>query len=510
MSISLEKLVESKTNPRKRFDEQGIRELADSMKKGQVVPCLVRPIAGGKYELVCGARRFRAAKLAGIKTLECCVSKDMTDNEVGRVQLVENLQRADLHPMEEAEQFEALINKHGLTVEQAADQVGKSRKLVSVRLSLLRLVPKARKMFEEGKISVHVAYLVARCPVSGQMEAIEKAEQYVESGLGHTSEMLEDLANELLDQYTRELKNAPFPLDLACEGKPKCGACPHRSSQEKDLFGDAGKGDRCLDGKCWEMKRVFHQLAMVKEAKDKGMEVIRGAEAKRCFSSYGTHHNWDGHRAPYVQSGDSATRLEGVKATVTWGELAKKLGKPGVKQKVLVGPDGVARRVWDVAELTKALVAGKVIKAQSAPRAQAVHTETPEQKAARLRKVQAFQACYQPAVELLTTKVLAMAPEKLVELAHRLKDSGFASVETDIKKCPKHAKASRRRDLPGLVLREIGGKVRNWQTNFDGDVQVIAAAAGVDLKKLERAALENIKVAEAAAAKKPATAKARK
>jgi ParB/RepB/Spo0J family partition protein len=157
-SIPLDQLHESPFNPRKFFDPAALQELADDIKAhGRILsPLLVRPrvpplFAGTDdadaitgYELVFGHRRLRAADLAGLQVVDCMV-RSMTDLEVKRAQISENLQRQDVHPIEEAEGFQALMDDHGETADTIASSTGKSRSYVYGRLKLLQAVPKVRR-----------------------------------------------------------------------------------------------------------------------------------------------------------------------------------------------------------------------------------------------------------------------------------------------------------------------------------------------------------------------------
>jgi len=138
--------------PRKSFDEEKIRELADSIKyHGLLQPILVRP-NDGKYQIVHGERRYRACKLVGLTELRCIV-KDLTDDEKLEIQLIENLQREDLNPIEEAEAFKKLIERYGYTHEQLAAKIGKSREYVSNKVRLLKLPRSIQEALVEGVIA---------------------------------------------------------------------------------------------------------------------------------------------------------------------------------------------------------------------------------------------------------------------------------------------------------------------------------------------------------------------
>lgn len=161
-SLPLSEIVPNKDQPRKTFDEGALQELADSISQhGVLQPLLVRPIASGGYQLVAGERRWRASKMAGLKEVPVVV-KELSDTETMEIAIIENLQREDLNPIEEAEGLQALIDKCGFTQEQIAVSVGKSRPAIANSLRLLKLPPEVRDMAKNGEISAgHARALLA-------------------------------------------------------------------------------------------------------------------------------------------------------------------------------------------------------------------------------------------------------------------------------------------------------------------------------------------------------------
>jgi ParB/RepB/Spo0J family partition protein len=158
-TLLLSQLAESPLNPRKAFGD--LSELAASIKSAGIIEPLVVRQAGKGFEVVAGARRLRAAKKAGLKEVPVVV-RELSDEDVREVQLIENLQREDLHPLEEAEAFEQL-HQIGHSFDEVADRVGRARTSVYERVKLLELVPDARKAFQSGKLTAATALLVARC-----------------------------------------------------------------------------------------------------------------------------------------------------------------------------------------------------------------------------------------------------------------------------------------------------------------------------------------------------------
>lgn len=151
--------------PRKHFDEEALQELADSIAEhGIIQPLTVRKLSSGYYQIIAGERRWRAARLAGLQEVPVIVM-EADDRKAAELAMIENLQREDLNPMEEAAGFQSLIETYHMTQEEAARQVGKSRSAVTNALRLLGLAPSVRKLVEDGKLSAgHARALVPLSP----------------------------------------------------------------------------------------------------------------------------------------------------------------------------------------------------------------------------------------------------------------------------------------------------------------------------------------------------------
>ena len=147
--------------PRKEFDDESLGELADSIKKhGILQPLLVRPISNGGFQIVAGERRWRAARLAELKEVPAVI-KELDDKQVAQLALVENLQREDLNPVDEALGYQSLMDTYGMTQQEAADAVGKPRSSVANSLRLLALCAAARELLSSGELSAGHGKLLA-------------------------------------------------------------------------------------------------------------------------------------------------------------------------------------------------------------------------------------------------------------------------------------------------------------------------------------------------------------
>lgn len=152
-TLNINEIIPNKEQPRKTFDRTALEELADSIRQhGVLQPLLVRPLPNGAYQLVAGERRWRASRLAELKEVPVII-KELTDTEAMEIAIIENLQREDLNPIEEAEGLQTLIDKCGFTQEEVATSVGKSRPAITNALRLLKLPEDVREMTKKGEIS---------------------------------------------------------------------------------------------------------------------------------------------------------------------------------------------------------------------------------------------------------------------------------------------------------------------------------------------------------------------
>ena len=167
--------------PRKRFDEETLAALAESIRlHGILQPLTVRRLASGYYQIIAGERRWRAAKLAGLREVPAVIV-EADDRKVMELGLIENLQREDLNPMEEAMGYQALIEEYGLTQEEAARRVGKSRPAVANALRLMALPDAVRALVEEGKLSAGHARALLSLPRAEEQKKL--AQKVVAEGL---------------------------------------------------------------------------------------------------------------------------------------------------------------------------------------------------------------------------------------------------------------------------------------------------------------------------------------
>ena len=181
VKLKLTDIEPNKGQPRKHFDETALSELAQSIEKhGVIQPLLVRPLSAGGYQLVAGERRWRAARIAGLTQVPVVI-RDLSDEDAMALSLIENLQREDLDPIEEAEGYRTLMETFGITQEEAAARVGKSRPAVANLMRLLSLPKDVRAMVSAGTLSP--GHARALLPLAEDALIAQFAKEIVEKGL---------------------------------------------------------------------------------------------------------------------------------------------------------------------------------------------------------------------------------------------------------------------------------------------------------------------------------------
>ena len=247
--IPINRIQESKTNPRRQFDESKLVELAGNIRQhGVLQPVLVRPLPDGEdgfYELVAGARRYRASKLAGRGTIPASI-RELTDTECLELQLIENLQRADVHELDEARGYAALmqLQPETYTVETLAEKIGRSEKYVYARLRLTHLVDEVQQAFCTAKLTVAHAFEIARLQPNDQRRAIAECfpQHRTVAAIAKDQKAEAVTVRQLREWIEREIHlditNAPFdPQDEALlPAAGSCAACPKRTGNNPLLF----------------------------------------------------------------------------------------------------------------------------------------------------------------------------------------------------------------------------------------------------------------------------------
>jgi ParB family chromosome partitioning protein len=317
-NLPLSLLNVSKTNPRRTFDEVALKELAESIRaQGILSPLLVRPLTENGFEIVFGERRYRAAQLAEQDTVPVRI-KQMTDAEALEAQLVENLIRAEIHPMEEAQGFRALLTLEDpkYSIEQIAAKVGKSPAFVASRLKLTDLVSTAVEAFYAGEIGVGHALLMAKLPADQQEQALSACFKEVYNGASKPARILLPVRNLQFwidSNILLVLKDAPFNKRDAqlIPTVGSCADCPKRTGHNKLLFGDdlGRQGDRCTDPTCYQAKVQAH-VAQTIAAKPELVQISTAYGSQKEGSPVLPRNKYTAIRDDQPKSKDEAKRPE--------------------------------------------------------------------------------------------------------------------------------------------------------------------------------------------------------
>lgn len=372
-------IVASPFNHRKKFEK--LDELAESMRsKGVVSPITVRPTSkymdtAVTHELVVGERRWRAAKIAKLAVMPA-IERELTDQDVLEIQLIENVQRADVHPLEEADGYKDLIDKHGYDVERIVEKTGKSKAWVYARLKLCALSPVPRKAFLDDKINAEIALLIARIPdaklqaqatkdVLGESDWREYRENGVELAQVEDSEdrgkseslplSVRQARVFIRKRYMLRLDQAPFEVAdvLLLPKAGACTTCSYRTGNQRELFSDVPSADVCTNPPCFEAKKKALWDRKASEASRSGQRVLNERETKNVFENESTRVKYD---SAYIDpSAELPYDLNPGSKAKTWKQALGTL-KPATV--LALDGSGVTRELLDkksaIATLTKA------------------------------------------------------------------------------------------------------------------------------------------------------------
>jgi ParB family transcriptional regulator, chromosome partitioning protein len=317
-NVSLALLSESKTNPRRTFEAIALKELAESIRtQGVLSPLLVRPLTENGFEIVAGARRYRAAQMAEVPTVPIRIVH-LSDAGALEAQLVENLIRSEIHPMEEAQGFRALLDldEPKYSIEQIAAKVGKTPVFVAARLKLADLVPAAVDAFYADEIGVGHAMLLAKLPADQQEQALSACFKEVYNGASKPARILLPVRNLQFwidSNILLILKDAPFNKRDAqlVPAAGSCADCPKRTGHNKLLFGDdlGRQGDRCTDPNCYQAKVSAH-VAQTVAAKPELVQISTAFGGQKEGSSVLPRNKYTAIRDDKPKSKDDAKRPE--------------------------------------------------------------------------------------------------------------------------------------------------------------------------------------------------------
>lgn len=564
--VHLTRTSPDKLNPRQHFDPAGIEDLVESIRQHGIITNLVvrpdwcegtttakeitqrRPIAEGTggFKIVSGERRWRAAnaivesgKLGKFDPGAVPVRvKELTDPEYEELTLAEQLARKELTPMEEARSFKRQLaylgedKKPRHTAESLAKSIGlTSPHAIYERLQLLKLedVPAAAKALDSGKLGLRVATLIARIP---DKEARATAAKEILKGNGNEPMTKLQAADYITENFMRTLAGSPFDQEDAslcretAAGAPdhgkwsgKCSDCPHRTGNNKALFGDVKRGDTCTRPACFEAK-VQALIARVSEkAKAEGKKVLDQAESARVFPEWGRVGEL-GYASELIVL-DSVPEAHLLKAVVksapSWREIVEKLDKKGIKVPIVVAFDQ-SRRPVECAQRDPIIAAAEkagepIFRGKIEPRTK----EDDEFKQRQKEEAEAQKQRLHVSMALMTELLLnssnhvcdGIFMKALLVIARELlssegasfiikwqglkSDSGAFLMDPVDKWLKGMSEKSRHHVAPLLLIAE---KVR-WHGIAAPGVTELAAALGVDPKAVEKKAVADYKAKHA-------------
>jgi len=311
------------------FDKTKLGQLADSIRViGVQQPAVVRRRTEGGYELVAGERRWRASKIAGVETLPCVV-REIDDLTLLKIQTIENLQREDVHPLDEAEGFKRLMEVAGMTADQVAKEVGQTRSYIYHRLKLCSIDDEVREALVKDRISVGHAELVARLPGHRQGEALKMCFGGTWTGVGHIDVLipLKDVRKMIAQELFLELDAASFKKDDAelIEDAGSCTTCPKRTGYVPELFPELKEKDHCTDPACYNAKINAAVQKKREELQQKGEDFVevRGdyGDNPECRNAV-QRYNWQECRKKDPEAKKILIVSGTDKGRVTYGRVA--------------------------------------------------------------------------------------------------------------------------------------------------------------------------------------------
>ncbi len=555
IDVAPDQIRPSPFNHRRKFN--GLDELGASLlEKGVISPLTVRPSIQADpddepFELVVGERRWRAATKVGLGTIPVIV-RELGDREVIEIQLVENVQREDVHPMEEAEGYSVLIEKHGYDVDQLVTKTGKSRTAIYNRLKLLKLAPRARKAFLDDKFNASIAELISRIPTSqlqdqavGDITRGRTADPYELDQLGEEDSHTDSAPREgikpdgdetlplsfreaqllLQRRYMLRLELAPFDTtDPKLTSAGACTKCVLRTGNQPDLFGDVSSPDVCTSPPCFDAKKKADWAAKAEGAKTSGRRVLNESECDQIFQGdrlrYGTPFADLGAEADWEFQSDKGGKRK------TWAQV---IGKDVPAVTLARDEGGAAHEL-----VVKADVIAKLKAAGKLPKQVAASSDSADgerQKAARKQQLAALELrrqtatraieelLHEPIIDVdawkwLAVCVIRQASMEAQDATRKRRGLDIASRSNSLRAPVELALLAQLNDfnvvaeVKGMIVELLAweGAVMTHATGFGDNLVTAAKTFGIDLKKIQTKVVADSKTKAAKpTAKKPAT-----
>lgn len=488
-----------------------IIELSNSIaKNGVLQQILVRPAKNKginikKYELIYGNRRIVAARLAGLKEIPANI-KEVDDEDVLMLQVTENLQRKDVHPMDEALAFKSLIEKKKMKIEDIAHLVAKSQDFVVQRMKLNDLIPELQKDFKSGKFSMAHALQYCRISAEDQKTAHKQMKSYRSQEYGSSG----DLKHFINTQIINNLSSVPFKKDdeTLIPGVVACKVCPKRSGANRSLFPDIKEDDRCFDRSCFSAKMAAHMLAKVKEIieTDPGTLIICDdikdvpVDLKKACAEMGVKIQEDGqHFSNYTYKGFEFTK----KAQGLWVD-GQRQGKIETiylstgKQAAGGGSTTATKEAAKTGKLSAAMIDEEIKRIQDREKRSReldlnkIHQATAEQL--DKKKKESLAKAWQPIDRAIMIFLLQQETGQYGE-RDWIKETGIPFMsygasgyhEDYFKQLAKVSDDQLARLVRSIAFKKL--LVKNYSNdvqNADTIIRLIAQYTGIDLKKIEK------------------------
>ena len=295
-NIPLTDICPSSLNPRKTFDQEALNELAENIKEnGLIQPITVRKLPKGsehKFEIVCGERRYRATAIAGLEEIQCVV-RELDDKQAFAAMIIENLQRKDVDPMEEAAAFHKLYTEGTMKIAEIAKMLGKSSSFVTSRIQLNSIIPEFENLMRNG--TLYLVHLLEICKLTPEQQQVLFRDCFNEASIARWPQKilkLEILHDMIDEHFMNFLDTAPFSqTDGTFSCKKDCEGCPFNTKNKPESYKDSAR-PRCMDATCFRKKtreyifRTAKSLDMpivyqgdiddeiVKAAKEYGLELV--------------------------------------------------------------------------------------------------------------------------------------------------------------------------------------------------------------------------------------------
>jgi ParB/RepB/Spo0J family partition protein len=401
---------------RTRFNLEALQQLSESIAEvGILQPILMRPVtptaeAPQIFEIVAGERRFRAACMAGLYAVPASV-KTLSDKQAAEIQLLENIQRENPHPLEEAIGFEQLMLKHGYNADQLAAKVKQSRSYVYGRLKLCALSIKARELFLDDikRFPASTALVIARIPTP-QLQDKALGEVMAPQYNGEPMSVRQ-AAQHIANRYTLNLESAPFDIKdaklLATAGN--CVKCPKRTGNQPEIYSDTASADVCTDPDCFSEKKAAHYQRIVVIANRKGIPVLEGDEAEDAVE-----HNWS-RDAEFVTVDHHLSAFERVSPETGMAGTVKKhlaIADLPAPAKYIKDDDGTVEAVYRRSDIQAALEKAGACESQDARAARVANDVVDPKKAAAELKKQQEEAARQKQRDEDTDKAETISAER--------------------------------------------------------------------------------------------------